>query len=156
MPTITDIIDTISSPPLAALQQVLDTGGPYGAGNYKLANFTTGGAFLLPAGTYSVSGTYGVIAQVHGAIPVAAGFYKGWVDPAGVVFASGERFNDMICQLNLLHFLPISGAGIITETHDIHHLQETFLWPALLGSAANVGLYVAPNWSVDLYYLCVL
>lgn len=156
MPTVTDIIDTLASPPLASLQQVLDTGGPYGPGNYKLSTFTTSGAFLLPAGTYSVSGTYGVIIQVNGTIPPAAGFRKGWVDPGGVIFASGEAYEDLIAQTNLLHFLPISGAGIITESHDLHHLQEVYLWPALLGSAANIGLYVAPNWHVDLFYLCVL
>lgn len=156
MPTVTDIIDTVASPPLASLQQVLDTNGPFTAGHYKFSTFATTGGFLLPAGSYSISGTYGAIVQVHGTIPPRAGYKKGWVDPAGVVFASGEVYQDLIAQLNLLHFLPITGAGIITETHDIHKLQETFLWPALLGSAANIGLYVAPNWTVDVFYLCVL
>jgi hypothetical protein len=156
VPSITSIIDTVATPPLASLQQVLDTGGPYGPGSYKLTTFTTNGAFLLPAGTYGISGTYGVIAQVNGIIPPNAGFDVGWVDPGGIIFASGEVWEPLIGQVNLIHFLPITGAGIITESHDLHRLQETFLWPALLGSAANVGLYVAPNWHVDLYYMCVL
>ena len=156
MPTVTDIIDAISTPPLASLQQVRDTNGPFAAGHYRLSDFHTDGAFLLPAGTYSVSGTYGVIAQVTGTVPPAAGFQKGWVDPLGVIFDSGEVYHDLIGQVCLLHFLPITGAGIITEQHDLHQLGETFLWPALIGSAASVGLYVAPNWQIDLYYLCVL
>lgn len=156
MPSITDIIDAVATPPLASLQQVRDTNGPYSAGSHTLENFHTDGAFLLPAGTYSISGTYGVIAQVAGTIPAAAGYYKGYVDPAGVIFASGENFLDLIGQVNLLHFLPITGAGIITEFHDLHHLSELFLWPSLLGSAAKVGLYVGPGWQVDLFYMCVL
>lgn len=156
MPVVTDIIDTVTSPPLATLQQVRDTNGPYAPGHYKFDHFHTDGAFLLPAGDYSISGTYGAIVQVAGAIPPDVGILNGWVDPAGVIFASGERYLSLIGQLVLLHFLPITGAGIITESHDIQHLQETFLWPALLGSAANIGLYVAPNWHLDVFYLCVL
>jgi len=156
MPTVTDIIDSITTPPLAALQQVRDTNGPFGPGNYKFDHFHTDGAFILPAGNYSLSTTYGVICQVSGSIPARAGFKKGWVDPLGVIFASGEIYQDLIAQVVLLHFLPVTGAGMITEQHDIHQLQESFLWPALLGSAANVGLYVAPNWNVEMFYLCGL
>ena len=154
MSTITAIIDAVASPPLAALQQVLDTTGPYGPGSHTLTNFTTNGAFLLPAGTYSISGTYGCLVEINGTVPPAAGFKKGWVD--GAIFASGEMFYDSICQFNLLHILPVTGATIITEMHDCHFNSQVFLWPALLGSAAKVGLYVYPNWHVDLYYLCSL
>lgn len=156
MPSVTDIIDAVATPPLASLQQVLDTGGPYGPGSHTLQNFTTNGAFLLPAGSYSVSGTYGVIAQVSGVIPRATGFYLGYNDPAAVILPSGDRYADLIGQVNLIHFLPITGAAVITEYHDLHHVSELFLWPALLGSAAKLGLYVAPNWGIDLYYMCVL
>jgi hypothetical protein len=156
MPTITDIIDTVATPPLAALQQVLDTNGPFGPGDYKFDHFHTDGAFLLPAGNYSVSTTYGVIAVARGVFPPAAGFSVGWVDPGGLVQSSGEVYHDLLGQVALLHFLPITGMGIITELHDLHRTIEAFLWPALIGSAANVGLYVAPNWSFDMFYLCGL
>jgi hypothetical protein len=95
-----------------------------------------------------------VIAQVNGTIPINAGFRKGWVD--GAVFASGEVYEDLIGQVLLLHQLPISGAWEVTEQHNLHQLSELFLWPALLGSPARIGLYVAPNWALDLYYMCVL
>ena len=156
MPSVTGIIDTVATPPLASLQQVLDVRGPYPPGNYRLDTFDTNGAFLLPAGTYSISGTYGVIAQVAGPIPQFAGLDVGWVDPFGSIFASGETYEPLIAQLNLIHFLPITSAGVITNTLDMHRLQELMLWPALLLSPANLGLYVSPNWSVDLLYLCVL
>lgn len=156
MPTVTDVIDAIATPPLATLQQVRDTAGPYGPGSHTLDTFTTNGAFLLPAGTYGISGTYGVIAQVSGLFPAAAGRQMGYVDPAGVIFASGELYHDLIGQVNLIHFLPITGAGVITEFHDLHHISELFLWPSLIGSAAKLGLYVGPNWHLDLFYMCVL
>lgn len=154
MPTITDVIDAIATPPLASLQQVLDTTGPYSAGSHTLTQFTTNGAFLLPAGTYGVSGTYGVLVNVNGSIPTAAGRQLGWVD--GAIFASGEVYYDRIAQVVLLHQLPITSAWVITEQHDCFGLSQLFLWPALLGSPAQLGLYVAPNWHVDLYYMCVL
>jgi len=156
MPADTSIIDTLATPPLASLQQVRDTNGPFAHGQYRFTQFHTDGAFLLPAGDYSISGTYGCIVQVSGTIPARAGFQQGWVDPLGVIFASGERFHDLIAQVCLIHFLPITGAGIITEAHDINHLQETFLWPVTVLSPAHLGLYVGPNWSVDVFYLCVL
>lgn len=154
MPAVTDVIDAIATPPLATLQQVLDTGAPYGPGSHTLDTFHTDGAFLLPAGTYGVSGTYGVLVNVHGTIPPAAGLRKGWVD--GAIFASGEVYFDLIAQVVLLHQLPLTGAWVPTELHDCNALSQLFLWPALLGSPAKIGLYVGPNWNVDLYYMCVL
>lgn len=156
MPSITDVIDAIATPPLASLQQVLDTNGPFGPGSHTLTQFHTDGAFLLPAGTYNISDTYGCIVQVNGVFPPAAGFQKGYVDPFGVIFGTGELYHDLIAQFNLLHTLPLTGAKLITERHDIHFNEELILWPGLIGSASTVGLYVGPNWHVDLYYMCVL
>lgn len=154
MPTTVDIIDALSAPPLASLQQVLDTGGPYGPGDHTLTQFTTTGGFLLPAGTYGVSGTYGVIVTVNGLIPPHAGFSIGWND---VLFlASGDVYEDRIAQVCLLHTLPITGASVITEMVDINLVTQLVTWPLLIGTPATIGLHVEPNWHVDLFYMCVL
>jgi hypothetical protein len=154
MPTITDVIDAVATPPLASLQQVLDTGGPYGPGSHYLQNFTTNGAFLLPAGTYGISGTYGVLTSINGAIPPQLGFSFGFND--ATLVSSGDEYHQRFVQVCLLHQLPITGAFIITETHDVNLVQQLFLWPSLIGSAARLGLYVAPGIHIDLFYLCVL
>jgi len=154
MPTTVDIIDAISAPPLAALQQVLDTAGPYGPGDHTLTQFTTNGAFLLPAGTYSISGTYGVLVTVNGSIPAHAGFTIGWNDVT--IFPSGDIYEDRIAQVVLMHTLPITGAKIITQLEDINLISQSVFYPLLVGTPATLGLHVSPNWHVDLYYLCVL
>lgn len=154
MPTVTDIIDTITSPPFASLQQVLDTNGPYAAGDHTLTQFHTDGAFLLPAGTYGVGGTYGVIVRVNGAIPPGAGFKIGWSDPLSIYVE--DEYEDPICQVVQQHQLPITSAYVTTTLEWVSRLEEWIPWNVLLGSGARVGLHVEPNWAVDLFYLCVL
>lgn len=154
MPTVTDIIDTVASPPFASLQQVLDTGGPYGAGNHTLTTFHTDGAFLLPAGTYDVGGTYGVLVRVNGTIPPKEGFKIGWTDPASIYDES--QWQNPICQIVQQHQLPITSAYVSTTVQWIYTLLTWVPWNVLLGSGARVGLHVEPNWAVDLFYMCVL
>src|SRR6266576_4144801 len=149
MPTPVSIIDALSSPPFASLQQVLDTSGPYHAGDHTLTQFTTGGAFILPAGIYGISGTYGVIVVVNGAIPHAAGFTIGWNDAA--ILASGDVYHDRIAQVVLLHTLPITGAKIIYSVSDIVMIDQVVYTPLLVGTPLTLGLHVQPNWSVDLF-----
>lgn len=154
MPSITDIIDTVATPPLASLQQVLDTNGPFAAGDHTISSFVTNGAFLLPAGTYQVNGTYGVIVQAS-TFPAQAGRIFGWNDAAFPTI-SGDQYLDRIAQVCLLHTLPITGATVITETFDVHLASQLFLWPALIGAGTSVGLHVFPNFAVELFWMCVL
>lgn len=155
MGTITSIIDTVLTPPLASLQQVLDTGGPYSAGDHPLENFSTGGAFLLPAGTYGVSGTYGVVVNTT-TFPPAAGQLIGFNGIIGGQDKDENEYRDRIAQLVLYHQLPITGLFAPFQRFDVFHGVETFMWPVYLGSPAWLGLHVFPNFAVDLYYLCVL
>jgi hypothetical protein len=148
------IIDSLSAPPFASLQPVLDLNGPYGPGDYTLPSFRTDGAFLLPAGTYDVGGVYGLMVEVT-SIPPAAGLNFGWND-ASFPIASGDYYLDRMVQVCLLHALPITGATIITERHEVHLVQELFLWSTLIGSAAQIGLHVNPGFSCDLFFMCVL
>lgn len=154
MPATVGIIDTVTTPPFATLQQVLDTGGPYSGGDHTLATFATNGAFLLPAGVYDVSGTYGLIVQAS-AFPARAGRTLGWNDAAFPTI-SGDTYQDRIAQVCLLRTLPITGATVITETFDITLPQQTQLWPVYIGAGIKLGLHVFPGFSVELFYLCVL
>lgn len=154
MPTSTSIIDTVATPPLAALQQVLDTNGPYAGGNHTLDHFTTNGAFLLPAGSYDIGGTYGVLAQAS-TFPLSAGRLLGWND-ATYPTISGDQYFDRIAQICLLHQLPITGAWIISQTYDLFLPSQLFLWPVYIGSGGRIGLHVFPHFAVELFFMCVL
>lgn len=149
----TGIIDSLATPPLSLLQQVLDDLGPYGAGDVTLSDFHTSGGFLLPAGTYSVSGTYGVIVQAS-LFPAIAGRELGWND-ATFPTISGDTYFDRIAQLCVLHQLPTTGAYVISSTHDIFLASQLVLWPGLIGGPAKLGLHVFPNFAVDLFYMCI-
>jgi len=155
MPSITDIIDTIATPPLAAMQQVRDTNGPFGPGDHSISQFHTDGAFLLPAGNYDVSGTYGCLV-IPTVFPPQAGFTVGFNGIIGGQDQSENNFHDRIAQLILYHQLPITGAWIPMERFESFYSRNLFLWPAYLGSGGQCGLHVFPNFSVDLFWMCVL
>lgn len=148
------VIDTVTTPPFAALQQVLDTLGPYSGGDHTISQFHTNGAFLLPAGNYDVSGTYGVIVQAS-TFPARAGRTLGWNDAAFPTI-SGDTYQDRIAQVCLLHNLPITGATVITETFDATLPQQLFMWPVYIGSGTKIGLHVFPGFAVELFFMCVL
>jgi len=154
MPTVTSIIDTLTTPPFASLQQVLDTGGPY-SGDNVLTTFTTTGAFLLPAGTYPVNGTYGMIVAFH-TVPPGAGRVIGFNGIVSGQDISADIWIDQVAQVNSIRALPITGAQLITESVIVHQGNQLILWSPYLGTGQTIGLHVFPNWKVDLYYLCVL
>lgn len=155
MPSPTDIIDQLATPPLVALQQVLDTGGPYSGGDHVLDNFTTSGAFLLPAGTYSVNGVYGVVVRTT-TIPSHAGVGKGFNGIVGGQDQDMDNYLDRIAQVCLFKSFPVTGAIYAIQTFDVHYATQLFLWPGLIGGPNHIGLHVFPNFAVDLYYMCVL
>jgi len=156
MPVTTGIIDALATPPIAALQQVLDTNGPYGAGSHTISTFHTNGAFLLPAGNYPISGTYGVLLVVNGAIPAGISRFPGWVGPGGTTTEDASHYATRICQLIVQHQLPITGAQVTTDERDMFELSMLALWQGLVDAPNRVGLFVAPNFSVDAYFMCVL
>jgi len=154
MPVTTSVVEALTAPPFASLILVLDQSGPYSTGDYTLDTFNTSGAFLLPAGTYGIGGTYGAIVAARGLFPPGAGVSFGWQDEQ--TFPFGDVYARRIAQLVLQHFLPIAGKWVTTQLQDIKTLEETVFWPVLVLSGARVGLHVEPGWSVDLYYFCVL
>jgi hypothetical protein len=154
MPAPTGVVDALTTPPFALLNPVQDTNGPYAAGNHTLTNFHTDGSFLLPAGTYDLGGTYGVIVNFNGVIPPQLGYSIGWDGP--LFAAEGWRYDRRFCQLVLQHFLPIPGAWLTVSIDEVHFLSEMFSWPVLIGSGSRLGLHVEPGSSVNLQYLCLL
>jgi hypothetical protein len=154
MPTTTGIIDTLAFPPLGVLNPVLDDSGPYTAGDHSLTTFTTGGAFLLPAGTYQVHGTYGVIVVPNGAIPVTWGHSTGW-DSGGALGNEGDIYENRFCQLVPEHQL-FSGFFLPLDRFDVFTVPAYLLWPFRLVGGDLLGVHVSPGVAVDLYYLCVL
>jgi len=147
-------VDALTFPPLGLLNPVLDANGPYASGSHTLTSFTTNGAFLLPAGTYQIHGTYGVLVQPNGAIPVTWGIDYGY-DSGGPIGAEGNRYFNRFAQLVAMHQF-FSGAFATTEIFEAHRLAETFFWPFRLIGGDQLGLHVTPGVSVDLYFLCIL
>lgn len=154
MPVPVGVIDSIAFPPLGLLNPVLDTGGPYGAGDHTLSTFTTSGAFLLPAGTYQVHGTYGVIVVPNGAIPASWGYSIGY-DSGGALGGEGFIYHNRFCQVVPMHQV-LSGFYLPLELHDVHTVPSYLLWPFRLIGGDLLGLHVSPGVAVDLFYLCVL
>jgi hypothetical protein len=154
MPVPTSVIDSIAFPPLGSLNPVLDTNGPYGAGDHTLTTFTTSGAFLLPAGTYQVHGTYGVIVVLNGALPPSWGYDIGY-DSGGALGGEGFRYHNRFCQLVPMHQV-LSGFYLPLEYFDVHHIPDSILWPFRLIGGDTLGVHVSPGVAVDLFFLCVL
>lgn len=154
MPDVASIIDTLATPPLGALNPVLDTSGPYAFGDHTLTTFTTTGSMLLPAGTYQVHGTYGVIVVPNGAIPTAWGYRTGY-DSGGALGGEGHTYYNRFCQVVPQHQLA-SGLYLPLDLLDVHSIPWYTLWPFRLVGGDRLGLHVEPAIAVDLYYLCVL
>jgi hypothetical protein len=154
MPNTTGLIDALAFPPLGTLLPVLDTGGPYAAGDHSLTTFTTAGAGLLPAGTYQVHGTYGVIVVPNGAIPVTWGHSTGF-DGGGALGNEGDVYENSFCQLVPEHQV-LSGFYLPLDRVQINTVPGYMLWPFRLIGGDLLGLHVYPGVSVDLFYLCVL
>jgi hypothetical protein len=154
MPAPTSIVDVIASPSIGLLNPVLDTSGPFGAGSHVFTTFTTGGAMLLPAGTYQVHGTYGVIVVPNGAIPVTWG-HTTQFDGGGPLDPVGDRYDNALCQVVPEHQI-LSGFYLPIDRVEVHYVPEVIFWPFRLVGGDQLGLWVSPDITVDLFYLCVL
>lgn len=150
----TGIIDSLGTPPLGSLNAVLDDTGPFTAGSWSFNTFHTSGAFLLPAGTYQVHGTYGVIVVPNGAIPITWGYTIGF-DSGGALGPEGTRYENRLCQVVPMHQI-LSGALVPIDIVDVFTVPQIITWPFRLIGGDQLGLFVAPGIAVDLYYLCVL
>lgn len=148
------VIDQVLSPPIGSLNPVRDTNGPFTSGVHTFTSFTTDGAFLLPAGTYDIHGTYGLIATPTN-VPTPWGVEQGF-DSAGFWSQEGWRMDLRWAQLVIEHQL-FSGAFAPVEFRECHYLAEMMLWPFRLIGGDQLGLWVPPGGaSVHIDYLCLL
>jgi len=154
MPVPSGVVDFLAFPPVGTLNPVLDTNGPFGFGSHTFTTFHTTGAFGLPAGTYQVHGTYGCIIRVNGTIPATWGRTVGY-DSGGAVGFEGIVFENRFAQVVLMHQL-LSGFFATVLEEDAVHTAETFFWPFRLIGGDQLGLWVSPGITVDVYYLCIL
>jgi len=152
MPQTVSIIDTVLNLPLDALQQVLDTSGPYAAGDHTLTQFTTTGGFVLPAGTYQVHGTYGVIWQANGTFPPEVGVSIGYSDP--LAYPVGDIYEPRLIQVVPQVQLPTTGLWVATDITDGRTLRGLVTWPLHVANQ-RLGIHITPGWAFDLFYLCI-
>src|SRR6476661_5596559 len=104
MPVPASAIDILAYPPIGTLNPVLDDNGPYTFGDHTFTTFHTAGAFLLPAGTYQVHGTYGCIVRPNGEIPITWGYRIGY-DSGGAVGFEGWEYENRFAQIVVMHQL---------------------------------------------------
>lgn len=151
----TGIAQTIAQPPISATRPILDEAGPYGTGDHNLTTFLTTTAHgLLPAGTWPIGGTYGVIVVPNGAIPTSWGVRIGY-DSGGALGQEGYQYDNRFAQLVLLH-AAIGGFLVPVIYRDCLHLQEYVAWDLVILAGDQLGVHVSPGVAVDLYYMCLL
>jgi hypothetical protein len=136
--------DQFLHPPIGTLRQHLDGNGPYGPGTHTLTTWSLDGA------DHDVSDSFGVLAQVNGAIPSSWGYKDGWVSPDAQYDA--QHYYNRICQLVVQQFL--GGAWITTQLLDAQDILVAMLWEVAL--PGRLGLWVPPALAIDLYFLRIL
>jgi hypothetical protein len=97
-----------------------------------------------------------VLIVVNGVIPAGIGRFPGWVGPGGTVTEDATHYATRICQLVVQHQLPITGAQITTDERNMFELSMLTLWQGIIDAPNRIGIHVAPNFHVDLYFMCVL
>ena len=143
MPNI-GIIDVINNLPIGILTPVLDTDGPYAAGNHSITTWHAGAVL------HNVGDTFGVIVQINGAIAPHLGRQIGYDDGVAVNL---DLYETRITQVAVLHQM-LGGAWVATQAADIVYAPNLIRW--VEASPGKLGLYVSPTWSVDLYFLFAL
>lgn len=137
------LIDFALSPPLGVLNAHLDANGPYGPGNHVLSTWSNAGV------TSAVADTFGVYVQFNGPIPPGLGRVIGF-DDGGIVVL--DEFHDRMLQLVTLHQF-LAGGWVATMVEDVHTMPAVVRWSESL--PGKIGLYVAPDIAVDLFFLLV-
>ena len=139
------LIDFLLHPPYSALQPNLDYLGPYTLNNTLTTwSITPGPVFL----TRDVRESYGVMMIVNGSIPPNWGFSLGWYSDDGLY--DEASFDPPLAQLVVQHQFP-TGAWITTQRAEMRTTTTALLWDVAL--PGRLGLRVAPNLAVDLFYI---
>ncbi len=144
MPSVVGIIDQISSLPIGVLQPVLNADGPFAAGNHIISTWHDGATLR------NVSDSFGVILQVNGAIAPQLGRTIGF-DDGGVV--NLDEFELRIVQAAAVHQM-FGGSWVATQVADVSYLPYLMRWAEAV--PGKLGLYIAPTWHIDTYFLRAL
>ena len=155
MPVSTSVGSVIIGPPIALLRPVLDENGPFTAGSHTITDFLTTVAHgVLPAGTWPIGGTYGVLVQPNGVIPTAWGSTVGY-DSGGAIGDEGVVFENRFAQVVVMH-QAIGGAFVTVLQQDCRLLQTYIPTPFVPLGGDRIGLHVSAGVAVDLFFMCLL
>ena len=69
---------------------------------------------------------------------------------------SMDKFFDPIAQVVMISSLPITSAKVPTDVFEVQFATQMFLWDARFATFEAIGLHVFPNFSFDLFWMCVL
>lgn len=153
-PLVSAIAQLLVHPPLGAMVPALDSGGPYFEGDYTKDHWSTAGGTLVPAGTYAVNATFGVIVNLRTAPPPTWGFNLGWSSHP-VLDYSGYTFHNRIAQVILQRQL-LTGLLVNVAEMNVHQYMQMAVWDLDVVGTLRFGLHVEPGLQVDLYWLVLL
>lgn len=136
------LIDFALHPPIGVLGPVLDVRGPYYEGSTKITTAD---------GITPVSDTFGAWVWAY-TIPPEWGHYVGYNDPLGLGVDMDE-YTASWGQLVVLHQFS-TGDLVATQTQRFTFIKELLLWDVSLPH--EIGLWLAPGWQADIYWLRVL
>jgi hypothetical protein len=138
------IIQSFTQLPIGVLDTALDSAGPYGPGSHSLTTWSQSGTIR------NVNDTFGVVIQVSGAIAPKLGLQPGFDDGGTVVLDTFQLRPVQAVQL----FQTRSGVWVPLDVRNIMWLPYLLRW--VEDQPGKLGLYVAPTWHVDLYYLITI
>lgn len=143
--SVSRIIDSFVRPGFDKLATYRDYLGPY-TGNNTLTQWseTAGPIFTR----WSVSSSFGVVVNPEGPIPTGWGFREGWSDDATahVCVQWTPPFGRLYVQTQLANGFYLTTSIV---TLDVFPCMVTWVD----APAARLGLWVAPNISLELFYL---
>jgi len=142
------------NPPIGLMDPIRDEHGAFAAGDHTITDFLTTSAHgVLPAGTWPIGGTFGVIVAPT-VFPVTWGYDIGY-DSGSPVGFEGWTYENRFAQLVVMH-QAISGAFIPVQVVDCFRVQTYIPTAFVPVSGDRIGLHVSPGISVELYFMCLL
>lgn len=141
----TGLVSYLTHPPIGLVEPRLDGHGPH-TGNKTLTTWTS---TLPPIVTdIPISRSYGVIAQLEGALPQRWSFSQGWVSDDGQY--EETTYFPPLAQLVAQHQFP-TGSWVSTTVADINRFPMLVLWQESF--PGRLGIRTAPGISIDLFFL---
>lgn len=154
MPVPTGVVSTLFAPPIGLQSPILDEDGPFTAGDHTITTFLTTTAHgLLPAGTWPIGGTYGVVVLAS-TIPLPFGYSIGY-DSGGPIGGEGYFYFERFAQVVVMH-QALGGSYVTVQTQDCNLLQQYIPLSFTPGGGDRIGLHVTTACAVELFFMCLL